>query len=67
MAVTVAVTPVTFADDVREAIQFVYGDVTPDDVPPTARAEVALAKDPARLHEAAVVADRRLIKRAVHW
>ena len=45
----------TFADDVREAVHLVYGDVTPDNVQPAARAEVTFAKAPARLYEAAVV------------
>jgi hypothetical protein len=46
---------VRFVDEVREAIHLIYGEVTPDDVDPIARAEVAFAKDPVRLAEAAVV------------
>jgi hypothetical protein len=46
---------VRFADEVGEAVRLVYGAVTPDDVKPAARAEVAYAKDPARLAEATVI------------
>jgi hypothetical protein len=44
-----------FADEVGEAVQLIYGDVTPDDVQPAARAEVASATDSARLDEATAV------------
>ena len=46
----------SFPDALRDAVKTLYGGVTLDDVPAAARAELAFAKSPKRLAEAAEVA-----------